>query len=98
MSNGFKIFLLVFLTYSSVVMLGNSIHNNDHKVYIISVGTPDYLDSIRKYNLDFPPDEQLDENVLVLQTVDKIEDVVRVLTQMDAGEVFPFLTEQNDID
>lgn len=64
------------------------------RIYILSVGTQNYLDALRAYNQRFSPEEQLDENMLVMQTVNDLNLVIRTLRGMDFEAIAPYLVEQ----
>lgn len=66
------------------------------KKYILSVGTQNYLDALIKYNQGFPEEEQLDDKVLVLGSVHKLEGVISNLSTLEPQEVVPYLTEQKE--
>ncbi len=66
------------------------------KIYILSVGIQDYLDAIKTYNQRFPGEEQLDENVLVMGSVHKLESVISNLSTLESQEVIPYLIEQKE--
>lgn len=85
-----------------VIEHGNEIVQRDlklvysGKIYILSVGTQDYLDALKKYNQRFSEEEQLDENVLVMENVHKLEDVISNLSTLESQEIIPYLTEQKE--
>ncbi len=66
-----------------------------NRVYILSVGTQNYLDALRSYNQRFSPEEQLDDNLLVMPTVNDLNLVFRTLRSMDFEAIAPYLVEQD---
>lgn len=70
--------------------------HRDGKSYLISITTPDHLEGLRKYNLQFHPSVQLDENFFVVPQLPSVEDLCNQLSQIPTDQLQPYLTEQVD--
>jgi len=68
----------------------------DMRTYLLSVATPDYIDSLHEYNCQFEEELRLDENILAIDSVEDDVYVADKISQMPWEVVAPYLVEQED--
>lgn len=63
--------------------------------YFINVATPDYIAELRKYNVQFPPELQIDDRALTLDSVGSVEHVCRQIRATPFEQLKDLLTPIN---
>ena len=68
----------------------------DSHTYLLSVATPEYIDSLHEYNRPFEEQLRIDENILAIDSVEDDEHVADKISQMPWEIVAPYLVEQEE--
>lgn len=66
------------------------------KVYKLSVGTRDFIETLREDNKQFAEELRIDENILSIDSVDNLKHVIDRISQMPWEIVAPYLIEQEE--
>ena len=70
----------------------------DDRVYQLSVGTHQFIDSLKQYNKQFDEELQLDDNILPMDSVVDLGQVVEKIGRMPWEIVAPYLVEQDQVE
>ena len=68
----------------------------ENRVYKLSVGTHQFIESLRQYNEQFEEELKLDNNILPMDSVVDLAQVVEKIGLMPWEVVAPFLVEQEE--
>lgn len=76
-------------------MVRDVLFGRDNKIFSITVGTREALDSIKKDNEPFPEDGKLSENIFVMDDLSDMDEICRKLRlEIPFETLQPYLREQ----
>lgn len=65
----------------------------DGMLYQLNIATPEYVKGLKEYNLNFPPEQQLEDRFYLLQDIPPKEEICRVVGKIPIENLRSFLLE-----